>query len=66
MREEGKAQTHETVKIEDHLDKLFLKLIFSFHPSKQLVQDKVYEIHVGKYKGFPAFFVSDTDIKHFD
>jgi hypothetical protein len=37
---------------------LFLKVLFSFHPTRDLPSDHNYPIIIGKCYGYPTFFVN--------
>jgi hypothetical protein len=37
---------------------MFLKVLFSFHPNRDLPNDNHYPIIIGKCYGYPTFFVN--------
>ena len=50
-------QNSTIIKINEPLEQLFLKVVFSFHPSRVLPEDPDYPILVGQCYGCPTFFV---------
>jgi hypothetical protein len=47
----------QAVKLQDIRDEVFLKTVFSFHPSKTLPEHALYPILVGSCQNHPSFFV---------
>ena len=45
------------VKINNLTEEIFLKTLFSYHPTRDLPEDLTYPILVGKCQGFQTYFV---------
>ena len=44
------------------IDSLFLRVLFSFHPTRDLPSDSQYPIVVGRCYGYPTFFVNSMSV----
>lgn len=44
-------------EIRDSIDQMFLRILFSFHPTRELPQEADYPISVGRCSGFPSFLI---------
>ena len=44
-------------KVDNVIDEIFLKAVFSYHPTKRLSDDASYSIIIGKYNGINTYFI---------
>ncbi len=57
LRKHSDENQSAIIKIQDINDQVFLKILFSFHQTRELPADPRYPILIGKCYGYPTFFV---------
>ena len=50
------------VKVQDIVEQVFLKVVFSFHPTRQQPDNPTYPILIGRCRGFQTFFVNSLSL----
>eukprot|EP00347_Sterkiella_histriomuscorum_P009398 403341366 len=60
LRNLSDQNQNQLVQVTDLNDQLFLRVLFSFHPNRELPSDYKYPIFVGKCQGYPTFFVNSN------
>lgn len=71
LRKLSDQNENSIIKVSDINDQIFLKVLFSFHPTRDLPFSHIYPILIGKCYGYPTFFVnsqlsSEDQIPHED
>jgi len=60
LRKYSDQNQNSIVQVSDMHDQLFLKVLFSFHPTRDLPSDYKYPVLIGKCYGYPTYFVNSS------